>query len=98
MGEVTAVLVAAVVAAVAGVVTARWQRPKITAESESLSVRTLKEALQVVKDEVKELRSEVQHLEGRVLELEGETQHQQAGIDILTGQVRELGGLPRWSN
>jgi len=98
MGEVALVVAAAMVAAVAGVITARWQRPKITAESESIAVRTLKEALNVVREEVSELRAEVAHLEGRIIELEGETQHQQAGIDILTGQVRELGGLPRWSN
>lgn len=96
MGELVTVTVAGIISVLAAWLTIRSQRPKITAESESLAVSTLKEALLLLKAEYKELRLKVDDLEHQMETLVTENQKLTRGNDILRGQIHEMGATPRW--
>lgn len=96
MNELLTTVAAALIAGTVAWFTARMQKPKITAESESLAVDTLRDTVSVLRSEVNDLRKKVHVLEGEMERVSIENRELHKGNGILRGQIFELGGTPRW--
>lgn len=76
--------------------TVRVNRPKVQSEAELASVTAMRETVLTLRGEVIVLRERIEKLEATERRLEALADQHQSGIDILVGQVRELGSVPRW--
>lgn len=103
MNETTWVIVAGIVSTVSAFIVARWQRPKIVAETQAEAANATERlsmiSLQLVEPldarihelerVVEELRAENAKTRERILELE-------RGVNLLRGQIYHLGETPVW--
>lgn len=103
MNEAGWAALAAILSTTTAYMVARWQRPKIRAETETeqntaaerLSMMSLK-LVEPLDARISELETELGRLRATIATLRAEVTDLEKGIHVLRGQIFQLGATPIW--